>query len=604
MILNRVVVSCHHPFLKERSSMAVQGDLLYAKCQAYIYDTSTRTLIEKIGYGTFNWTIPYLNSVGFPGTGKITENETPTALMGQWQDWMPDFNFLSGAACELGTSDYGANFRYWFPSAHVVHAYGTYPHLCDYVVENVDSGAVLWRTFNSSATGYAASLEDYENFRGTGSISHLSDVLRPEMNTGTQPTLGRMSALVYTSLNNYGRPSNFRTIKLGGTRSNSGRISLIEVSTGYEEAAFINFFMVTRNYTHGDPYVNPDAESPEVGRVNREDGGPESTHGNPDRDVESDPIAIPDVPSVSVADSGFITLFNPTVAQLKSLADFMWSSEFDISLFKAVHGNPIDCILGLSLVPVAVPNESTATAVTVGNIPTTVSMYKATSQYVELDCGTITLPEFFAAYLDYAPYTKIEIYLPYVGYRQLDVDNVVNKEIGVKYHVDILSGACVAYVTTNGSVMYQFTGNCAEQIPITSVSYDSMISTVVSMAAALGAAVATKGASAAVQGMAGATVAGAAAGAVMNQKPDISKGGAIGGASGLLSVQKPYLIITRPIQCVPEAQAGFEGYPSFITDRLGNFSGYTVVEAVHVEVPCTDAESMEIESLLKGGVIL
>ena len=91
-----------------------------------------------------------------------------------------------------------------------------------------------------------------------------------------------------------------------------------------------------------------------------------------DYDHTSDPVPEPDLPTVSVTDSGLVTLFAPTETQLKSLANYLWSDAFSLDNFKKMLNNPMDCILGLSIVPVNVPRGS-AREITVGNIVTTVS---------------------------------------------------------------------------------------------------------------------------------------------------------------------------------------------------------------------------------------
>ena len=87
-------------------------------------------------------------------------------------------------------------------------------------------------------------------------------------------------------------------------------------------------------------------------------------------------------------------------------------------------------------------------------------------------------------------------------------------------------------------------------------------------------------------------------------KPTVEKSGAMGGTGGMLGVQTPYMILTRPRQALPRDQNKFIGYPSFITVRLGDLSGYTEIDSIHLEnVPATESELSEIESLLKSGVI-
>lgn len=317
-----------------------------------------------------------------------------------------------------------------------------------------------------------------------------------------------------------------------------------------------------------------------------------------------DPIDIPPLPTLSAADTGFITLFAPSVSQLQNLANYMWSGPFDLDTYKKIFADPMDCILGLSIVPVAVPSGGTS-AVTVGNISTGVSMTKASAQYVEVDCGTINIKEFWGAYLDYDPYTKTEIYLPYIGTHALATDDVMNKSVHVVYHIDILSGACTAFVKCGNSVLYTFIGQCSSSIPITGNDFTNVVNGILQIAGSIGTLVATGGTSAPMN-VATATAAAApiAATAVNYLKPNVEKSGAMSGTGGMMAVQKPYLIVTRPRQALPEYQNKMIGYPSFITRTLSSVFGYTEIENIHLEnVPATDAELLEIKNLLREGAI-
>ena len=326
-------------------------------------------------------------------------------------------------------------------------------------------------------------------------------------------------------------------------------------------------------------------------------GGSGTGGGTGSFDGTGDDIDIPGLPTLSATDTGFITLFNPSTGQLQALANYMWSSGFDLDTFKKLFADPMDCILGLSIVPVAVPNGGSK-AVSVGNISTGVSMTVAASQYVEVDCGTLNVNEYWGAYLDYDPYTKAEIYLPYIGTHPVAVDDIMGKAVRVVYHIDILSGACTAFVKCGGSVLYEFIGQCSSSIPITGNDWTNVINGVLTVAGAIGSMVATGGASAP---MAAGVI---AATATNSMKPNVEKSGSMSGTGGMLAVQTPYLILTRPRQALPSGQNSFMGYPSFITESLGSLSGYTEIESVHLEgINATEQELSEIESLLKSGVI-
>lgn len=314
-------------------------------------------------------------------------------------------------------------------------------------------------------------------------------------------------------------------------------------------------------------------------------------------DNTSEPIDIPNLPSISASSTGFISLFNPTLSQLNELASYLWSDLFEIDGWKKLFADPMDAILGLSILPVSIPSGGIR-EVKVGNIGTGISLTVAASQFVEVDCGSIDVNEYWGAYLDYEPYTQAQIFLPYIGTRPISVDEIMGKTVRVVYHVDILTGACCCFVKCGDSVLYTYNGQCSIPIPITGANYTSVVNGVISVAASVGSLVATGGASAPI-------AVPAIASSVVNQmKPQIEKSGSISGSAGVLNMQTPYLILIRPRQALPSKQNEFIGYPSLITVQLTELSGYTEVQSIHLEnIPATQEEIAEIQSLLEGGVI-
>ncbi len=315
-------------------------------------------------------------------------------------------------------------------------------------------------------------------------------------------------------------------------------------------------------------------------------------------DGDSDNIDDPSLPTLSVSDTGFITLFNPAKAQLKALANYMWSDAFSLTNFKKMFADPMSAILGLSILPIPVPTEGSR-AVSVGNISTNVNMPVVSQQFIEVNCGSVTVArQRPGTYLDFSPYTKVDLYLPFIGTHPLDVDEVMGKTINVKYHVDILSGACTAFVKCGSSVLYQFIGQCAISVPITGNDWTNAINGVMNIAGSIGSMVLTGGATAPM-------AAGSIASTITNNlKPNVEKSGSVSGAGGLLGVKRPYLIINRPNRNVAENQNSFIGYPTFKNKKMNNLDGYNSIMSVHLDgINATQQEIAEIENLLKGGVI-
>lgn len=335
------------------------------------------------------------------------------------------------------------------------------------------------------------------------------------------------------------------------------------------------------------------------------DGPSDTGGGNGNHDKTSDPVPTSPLPSLAATDTKFISLYNPSLTELNNLASWMWSPLCVIEDLRKLWNNPMQGILGLSIVPVQPTRAAAPSTIYLGNLESNTTAYKITSQYVSVPMGFVSIEEYFGSYLDYAPYTKIEIYLPYIGTRELNTDDVMGKDVYCYYHVDVMSGACVAQLMCGNAVLYQFAGNCAASIPITGNDWTNVINGVMSVAIST-AMVATGNA---VGGAASAAAAVSAVGSVAqniaSMKPTVMKSGSLAGGSGFLGIQKPYLIITRPNAAVPDGQNTYTGYPAWITMSLSELSGLTYVAECHLEgIPCTTEEQKEIETILKNGVIL
>lgn len=423
---------------------------------------------------------------------------------------------------------------------------------------------------------------------------------------GSAGSYGYQTINNYTSANNYQLPTSgsFGYVEFTGN-TNSFSVSSSLTNDGFKGGAGL----IDASYSYSedkDPYSK--AGDSDVG------GGGGSW------DDGSDPVPIPSLPNVGAVNTGFISLFVPTLAQLRQVADYLWSPLFDVSTFYKIFENPMDCILGLSVVPVSVPTSGSA-QITVGNIELSgITLPVASQQYVEVNCGTLHPTPYFGSYLDYEPYTKMSLFVPYSGVHTINADDVMNKDITLVYHIDILTGSLVAYVKCGDSVLYEFNGACGSNIPVNSMNYASTIENAIRIAVNIGTTVATAGASApATVGTTTATsvtgreigrnvaLAGSTAEGILSLKPNIDRAGSLGGTTGLLGNQTPYLIITRPRLCKPSFQSKYKGYPAFITYSVEDLidKGYTEFDTIILEgLYLTDEEKNELETILQGGVYL
>ena len=335
-----------------------------------------------------------------------------------------------------------------------------------------------------------------------------------------------------------------------------------------------------------------DAPDP-YGDTAGEDGGEQT-------DPEDDPVEEETLLIPAVVGLGFSTIYVPTQADLYNLAAYLWGGNLDLDNFLKLFANPMDSILGLSAVPLVL--SGTYEPIYLGGQQLQgITMPRYTGRTaVKVDMGTVTIKERWGAYLDYDPYTELAIYVPFVGIKNIKTDDVMGKTIRLMYDIDILSGACIAYIRPEGgSPLYEWSGQCAMQIPITGANWDNIFSTAINTVATLGGALFAP-ASAPVLGGAVASAASQAIAA----KPRIERSGAVNGITGFLGQLRPYIIRTIPEAYIPNDQNKFIGYPSYVSVNLGSLSGYNEIASIHLEnIPATGDELAELESILKGGVI-
>lgn len=358
---------------------------------------------------------------------------------------------------------------------------------------------------------------------------------------------------------------------------------------------------LSKVYDPANPFDNKQPNGDEGGGASSDDG--------------SDPVEVPDLPTLDISDLGGINLYRVTATDVKELLAFLNSATPGNNILKWFT-NPIQAIVSLHVVPYPVEVIGSDAIKVLGLSATGTAGYKI-KQFQEWELGGVRVPYGFDnTFLDYEPFTKVSIYLPFVGIRQLDTDEVMGQSLTVTYQFDNVSGSCIAFITVNGSVRYTFSGSCAIGIPISQSNWGQTY-----MAAATIAAGGVTGAiGAGVGAMAGATSMGAVAGqAALGAgqgiatasglgsaigKPSVSRSGSISGAASALGVPYPYLIIERPTKASSANPAPVTGLISGRTLQLGSLSGYNIIESVHLSgVPATASELDEIERLLYQGVV-
>ena len=156
--------------------------------------------------------------------------------------------------------------------------------------------------------------------------------------------------------------------------------------------------------------------------------------------------------------------FKMTKERLVQLGQFLWGSNI-FDKFSLVNNNPIENIISCKSIPIN--TDGANQEIILGNVSTGVNGEKISNNFAKQTIGSIAITEHYHNFLDYAPYTNVILYLPYIGFKELDTTLVMNKTLQVIYTVDAITGGCLAQVYVNSVRLYEFTGNVGIDIPIT-----------------------------------------------------------------------------------------------------------------------------------------
>lgn len=142
--------------------------------------------------------------------------------------------------------------------------------------------------------------------------------------------------------------------------------------------------------------------------------------------------------------------------------------------------NPMECVQGLRFYPFDLTtifsNTQSQSYVYFGAYQLQLqnsSVHKVIYANGYKDLGSVTIKRTFKDWRDFEPYTKLSIYLPYVGRYQLDLNKYYDKTINIRYYLDIRTGACCACLIANGVLLDWFDGLIGTEMPITLTDYSS-----------------------------------------------------------------------------------------------------------------------------------
>ena len=349
------------------------------------------------------------------------------------------------------------------------------------------------------------------------------------------------------------------------------------------------------------PSVTPDVDpySPPVPEpVPQPEPAPNPADPNPSPTPSGITITLPTLDTTRA--SRMFTVYNPTDAQVDALGGFLWTNSI-MEQIKKMWQNPLDGIISFHKVYCS-PTVGSSKHIVLGYIDSEVSALEVTSQFADVDCGTVHIPERLHNATDYSPFTALHCYLPFIGMVELDTDECMNADLHIKYRIDVYTGTCVALLylqrtvdMPNEQIVYTFSGNASQKLPLTASDFSGAVGALLGLAGA-GVAVASGGSLGVAAGALG------AAHSLTSEMVHIQHSGGLSANAGILSPRKPYLILSRQYGYDANAYNSFYGYPANVTVYIGNCTGFIKCKEVMFMGSCTQEEMNEIAALLKEGV--
>ena len=282
--------------------------------------------------------------------------------------------------------------------------------------------------------------------------------------------------------------------------------------------------------------------------------------------------------------------FHMTKERIKQLGQFLWgTSIFDE--FSLINNNPIENIISCKAIPYAI--SGTTQEITLGNVKTGVNGEKISQNFSKQTIGTVAIAEHYKNFLDYAPYTNVIIYLPYIGFKELDASLVMGKTLKIEYTLDVITGGCLAQIYVGKIRLYEFTGNIGVDISITASNRAQVESAYISAGVGVVSSAMSGNVTGAVNSIIGAATSQYHYSGTGNPSP-----------SCVASTNRTcYVVIDRPQYQALKAFNHTRGRMCCLSKTIGSLKGFTVCDGnIDISgISATDEEKEEIVNILSSG---
>lgn len=345
-------------------------------------------------------------------------------------------------------------------------------------------------------------------------------------------------------------------------------------------------------------HVKKDTDSNEDG----EDGGKSSTFD------ENEPSA-PTVNSVKLSN-----LHNYWISesQMQSFYSEVWETDltdFVKGAFTGIYSNLISNVVSLKFMP--------TTAENLGGIGDTSPVILGFKTYDTLtvqtiggtaapivNIGSYKFSKEYNSFADYAPYTDIKLYLPFVGIVPLDTNLFMGSgggetaTLNIKAQYDLQSGLITYFLMRNKTMISSVSGRMAVEVP---VSLQSGLDTFTTISGNF-------------VGKSTSFVGNAISGNPIGMISDVMQGSATappqtvfastGGDGAFYAHPKCMIMIRHPQYNRPKNYSHVVGFPAYVTKKVSDLQGFNIVQnpVIPLADGMTGAEHDMIVAAMQSGL--
>lgn len=326
-------------------------------------------------------------------------------------------------------------------------------------------------------------------------------------------------------------------------------------------------------------------------------------------DTFLDDIEIPDTPDGTSPESKQQTYSGIGVmtrtyvidkGRLQQLGRKLWDYSF-YDFIQNLNASPIENIVSIKMYPFTIPG-GTDTEIVLGNVGMGVLGKPVDIDYnckhVINPSGTTIAKKYPQKYnyLNSNVFTKLSIFLPYIGFKELDASVFLDHELKVEYIVDILTGSCVAMCYADDVPIVQYNGLMGLDIPISATNRAQVEAGIIQSVGQSAMQLAQQ------------NIGGAASSAlnILSQSYHTETQGTSSPSCNSFITHDVFYILEAPEVQFPSGYAHAHGLPLFLTKSLNKVHGFTVCDNVDTSgiQGATLEEKEMIKQALEEGVYL